>query len=85
MSNLRFWLAASTHEGESLLSKNSPFIKEKFPDIITIIAPRHIDRVERIKKLCIKYVKCTNIKKNESISKNKEIIIINSFGTLNNY
>ena len=87
LSNLRFWLAASTHEGEEVFClKTHHLLKKKFPDIITIIAPRHIDRVERIKKLCIKYkLNAQILKKNESISKNKEIIIINSFGTLNNY
>ncbi len=87
LSNLRFWLAASTHEGEEAFClKTHQLLKKRFPDITTIIAPRHIDRVDRIKKLCIKYnLNAQILKKNESISKNKEIIILNSFGVLNNY
>ena len=53
-------------KGRKFLFKNSSFIKKKFPDIITIIAPRHIDRVERIKKLCVKFkLNAQILKKNE--------------------
>ena len=49
----RFWFAASTHKGEDIFClKTHKNLKEKFKDIITIIAPRHIDRVKDIKSLC---------------------------------
>ena len=48
----RFWLAASTHEGEEVLCIKSHLkLKDKYKKIITIIAPRHIERSYNIKSL----------------------------------
>ena len=83
----RFWLAASTHKGEeNFCLKTHLYIKKRFNDLITIIAPRHIDRVRKIKSLCDSYnLNAQIVNKNELIQENKEIIIINSFGILNEY
>ena len=77
-----FWLAASTHKGEeSCCLKTHLILKEKFKDLITIIVPRHIHRVNNIKKLCIDLKLSSQIiKKNDEIAENKEIIIVNSYG-----
>ena len=85
--NNRVWLAASTHEGEEILClKTHLKLKEKYKKIITIIAPRHIVRVQRIGELCKKYnLDFQILNKGETIFKNKEVIIINSFGVLQNY
>ena len=85
--NNRFWLAASTHEGEEILClKTHLKLKEKYKKIITIIAPRHIERVQRIGELCKKYkLDFQILGKGEAFLKNKEVIIINSFGVLQNY
>jgi 3-deoxy-D-manno-octulosonic-acid transferase len=85
--NKRFWFAASTHDGEEDLCLNTHIkLKEKYKDIITIIAPRHIDRVLDINSLCKSFNLSVQIlNKNELILKDKEIIIINSFGVLNNF
>ena len=83
----KFWLAASTHVGEEIFCiKTHLKIKEKIKDIITIIAPRHIDKVKKIKSLCEKFnLKTEVLNKDQSISKGKEIIIINTFGILQDY
>tara|TARA_B100001094_G_C17805698_1_gene611303 strand:- start:162 stop:686 length:525 start_codon:yes stop_codon:yes gene_type:complete len=61
-------------------------LKKKYSDIITIIAPRHIERVNEIQSLCKRFnLKTQILNKNEKISENSEIIIINSFGILQNY
>ena len=61
-------------------------LKNKFKNIITIIAPRHIDRVKKIKNLCDKYNLSTQIiEKEDQILENKEILIINHFGDLDKY
>ena len=53
---------------------------------LTIIAPRHIQRSEEIKKLCNNYnLTAQIVNKNDNISKDSEIIIINSFGNLSSY
>ena len=83
----RFWLAASTHKGEDLFClKIHKTIKKKYKDIVTIIAPRHINRAEDIRVLSNNFkLKTQLVNKNDRIFKNKEIIIINSFGILQNY
>ena len=83
-SNRRIWLAASTHKGEEdFCLKVHLLIKKKYKDIITVIAPRHIDRVKNIKKDCEKLNLNTQIlNKGEEIAGNKEVILVNSFGIL---
>ncbi len=85
--NKRFWVAASTHYGEETFCLEAhKKLKDEFPDIVTIIAPRHIDRVKDVKKLCQKFKLSAQIlKKNEIILNKREIIIINSFGILHNF
>ena len=72
-SNRRIWLAASTHKGEEdFCLKVHLLIKKKYKDIITVIAPRHIDRVKNIKKDCEKLNLNTQIlNKGEEIAGNK--------------
>jgi len=61
-------------------------IKKKYNNILTIIIPRHIDRVLDIKKLSKKFnLKSQILTHNESINPNIEILIINSFGVLHQY
>ena len=83
----RFWLAASIHEGEdSFCLQTHLSLKEKFKDIITIIAPRHIERSEDIKSLAEKLnLNVQILNKNDHIEKDKELIIINYFGALKSY
>ena len=83
----RFWFAASTHKEEDIFCiKTHLKLKEKFKDIITIIAPRHIERAKQIKYLSKRFdLKVQILNKNENISENNELIIINYFGVLPNY
>ena len=83
----RFWIAASTHKGEDILClKTHLKLKEKYKDIITIIAPRHIERSYNIKSLSETLnLKAQILNKNDVINEDKEIIIINTFGVLQNY
>ena len=83
----RFWIAASTHEGEEAFClKTHLQIKQKYNEIITIIFPRHIERVNQIKKLSEGLgLKSQILNKGEIFLDNKEIIIVNSFGELQKY
>jgi len=87
LNKFKAWCAASTHEGEELLAlKTHVEIKKKYNNILTIIIPRHIDRVLDIKKLSKKFnLKSQILTHNESINPNIEILIINSFGVLHQY
>jgi|TARA_B100001063_G_C16743102_1_gene545905 3-deoxy-D-manno-octulosonic-acid transferase len=81
------WIAASTHNGEEFLCLQTHLrLKKKLKNLLTIIAPRHIGRVNSINKIFKKFKLNTQIlNKNEIIEENKEIIIINSFGVLQDY
>ncbi len=87
LTKKRFWLAASIHKDEDVIClKTHINLKKKLSDIVTIIAPRHIERSERLKALSEKFnLKTQILNQNERILENKEIIIINYFGALNNY
>ncbi len=80
------WCAISTHEGEENICLNVHKIIKKKTEIVTLIAPRHIDRSKKIRRLCEKLnLRSQIVSQNEEISENVEIIIINSFGVLPSY
>lgn len=83
----RFWFAASIHKEEDLFCiKTHLTLREKFKDIVTIIAPRHIERSIEIESLAKKFnLNSQILNKNEIISENKELIIVNYFGALPSY
>ncbi len=83
----RFWIAASIHADEfDFCLKTHMKLKERYKDIITVIAPRHIGKLKNIYKLTKKYnLNVQVLESDETITKDKEIIIINYFGFLQNY
>ena len=85
--NNKFWFAASIHQEEDVFClKTHLEIKKKLTNIVTIIAPRHIDRSENIYSLAKKLnLDAQILNKNETISKDVEVVIINYFGALQNY
>ena len=87
LSTSRFWVAASTHKEEDNFCLNTHIVlKKKYTDLITIIAPRHINRVNEISSLSKKFKLNTQIlNHNDEINEGVEIVIIDSFGLLQNY
>ena len=83
----RFWVAASIHREEDLFClKTHLELKKNYNDIKTILAPRHLDRVKKIKSLFESFgIKTQILNSNERILNDTEVIIINSFGVLQNY
>ena len=85
LKNRKIWCAASTHPGEEIFCiKVHKKIKKFQNKILTIIAPRHIKRVNAISEICqnekLKYQIVKNA--NEKILDKTEILIVNSFGLL---
>ena len=61
-------------------------LKKELDNLITIIAPRHIVRVNEIKNICNSFnLKSQILNKNDLIREESEIIIINSFGNLDQF
>tara|TARA_B100000945_G_scaffold293593_1_gene269639 strand:- start:507 stop:1757 length:1251 start_codon:yes stop_codon:yes gene_type:complete len=85
--NLQFkkyniWTAASTHQNEELFcAKIHLKLKNKIKNLLTIIIPRHIDRVDEIisemKKLNLKVAKHSS---NLKSLKNLDVYIVDTFG-----
>ena len=83
----KVWCAASTHDGEELLCIKAHIrLKKSYSSLKTIIVPRHIDRSEKINKICIKHnLKSKIMNEHDAINVDDEIIIVNSFGKLNEF
>ena len=86
-NSYKIWCAASTHpEEEEMILKTHNLIKKNGIKVVTIIIPRHINRSKEISDICkIFKAKSQIIDRFEDISKNSEILIINSMGEMINY
>jgi 3-deoxy-D-manno-octulosonic-acid transferase len=87
LAKYKIWVAASTHSGEELLAaKTHILLKKKHKNLITIIIPRHINRIHKIvneiKNLNLKVITYSSKQKN---FKNTDIYIVNTFGLSKNF
>ena len=87
LSNSRFWVAASIHKEEDLFCiKTHLQLKKNYKDVKTLLAPRHLDRVKKIKSLSEGLgIKTQILNNGDEILNDVEIIILNSYGVLQNY
>jgi len=78
----KIWCAASTHPTEEILCATSHLtIKEKYKNILTIIIPRHIDRVKKINEELIKLnLKILLSSQLAQIDSKTDIILVDSYG-----
>ena len=82
-----YWCAVSTHRDEEKFCLDVHLkLKKIYKNIVTVLAPRHIQRSDEIKKLCDKFnINSQIITGDEKILKDREVVIINSFGVLPAY
>ena len=87
LSKARFWIAASIHKEEDIFCLRAHLkIKREYSDVMTIIAPRHLNKVNKIKSLSERLnLKAQILNNNDVISDDTEIVIINFFGALQDY
>ena len=78
------FLAASTHPGDDeIIAEAHAECKKKHPDILTIIAPRHVVRTPEIKDMLLnRGLKCSLRSKKEEITRDTEIYIADTMGEL---
>ncbi len=81
------WCAASTHPGEEeIILKTHDLLKKRGIKLVTIIIPRHIKRSKEILTNCKNLDLNSQVVNNyDEISKNSEILIINSIGEITKY
>jgi len=82
INNRKIWCVASSHAPEEILCANSHLkIKKYYNNILTIIIPRHINRVVKIKeqllKLDLNVVLSSEINKTNSET---DIILVDAYG-----
>ena len=82
IKNRKIWCAASTHPTEEILCAISHLkIKKNYNNILTIIIPRHIDRIKKINEvlsdLNLKVVLSSNL---DQMDINTDILLIDSYG-----
>ena len=82
----RVFIAGSTHEGEEeVVIQTFQKIRQRFPETILILAPRHVDRSSRVEKLLEKYGIQDNIRRsqlNGEGRKGARVVIWDTFGEL---
>ena len=80
--NFKIWCGASTHEGEEILICNlHKNLKKKQKKILTIIIPRHIDRIEKITELLLqKKLKVARHSSNTSLKVDTDIYLVDTYG-----
>ena len=87
LNDKKVWCASNTHNSEELFCIKSHLeLKKEIKNILTIIAPRHINRVKKIEDICKKFkLKTQILNENQTIDIESEIVIVNSFGVLLKY
>ncbi len=82
LSSKKVWCASSTHHPEEIFcSKVHAELKKKYQNLLTIIIPRHISRVDSIKSEISKEKLNIHLHQPQSkIKKNTDIYIVNSYG-----
>ena len=82
IKNKKIWCAASTHATEEMLCAVSHLkIKENYNDILTIIIPRHIDRVKKIIEELLKFnLSIVLYSKLNQIDATTDILLVDSYG-----
>ena len=87
LDSKRHWVAVSTHDGEDIFClRTHLLLKEKYKDIITIIVPRHLNRINKIQTSCKNFnLNFQILEKGQNITLDKEVIIVNSFGVVQHF
>ena len=83
----KIWIAASTHHNEEILcAKAHKILKQKIKNLITIIIPRHVERVDKIssdlKKINLKVINHSSKPKN---LKDIDIYLVDVYGESKNF
>ena len=80
--NKKIWIASSTHSDEEIFcAKTHIELKKKIKNLLTILIPRHIHRVQEIKsELENLRLNVTNHSSNTKNLKNIDIYIVDTFG-----
>jgi len=87
ISNKKTWCAVSTHaDEENFCGKVHSIAKKSEKEILTIIIPRHIDRIERIFSNLKDFGFKVQIKnEKDSINNSADVVLVNYYGAVSKY
>lgn len=79
-----FWLFASSHAGEEDIALDThKNLKKEFPDLLTILVPRHPNRSEEIQNVIeSKALSYATLSQDENITDQTDIYLADAFGVL---
>ena len=82
IKNRKVWCAASTHPSEEIICTEAHLkIKKDYNNILTIIIPRHIDRVKTIKEELLKFnINVLLTTEINNFDDQTDILLVNSYG-----
>jgi len=82
INNRKIWCAASTHPTEEIVCAMSHLkIKENYNNVLTIIIPRHIDRVKKINEELINLnLKTVLSSELSQVDTKTDILLVDSYG-----
>jgi len=81
----KYWLAASTHKGEEeFVIQAHKELRQSFPDLLTIIVPRHPNRADEIKTL-LNGINFAQRSISQNINDTTEIYLADSLGELGTF
>ena len=82
LKNKKIWCASSTHPGEEIIcSKVHLNLKKKYKNLLTIIIPRHVDRVNKIfKEITDLKLNVVLHSSNSKKLKNVDIYLVDTYG-----
>ena len=80
--NFKVWCAASTHNSEEILiGKLHKKLKKREKKLITIIIPRHVNRINEIKDTLSNLgLNCITHSSNQKLTKDTDIYLVDSYG-----
>jgi 3-deoxy-D-manno-octulosonic-acid transferase len=80
------WIAGSTHEGEEeMLLEVHRSLRRRRPDLLLVIAPRHVQRGAGIVSLCDRYGLSAALRSSGDSAEGKTVYILDSMGELGSF
>ena len=82
IENRKLWCASSTHPTEeTFCGKTHLYLKSTYKNILTIIIPRHVSRIEKIKKeltnLKLKIILFSNL---DQMNNDTDVLLVDAYG-----
>lgn len=77
------WIAGSTHEGEEeILLEIHARLRVRYPDLLLVLAPRHIERIPHLLVLCRKHGLEASLRSRGESARERQVYLLDTLGEL---